>query len=150
MEHDRNDFLQSLISSRKQQLIDLAGAYELDLLVLLGSYGTQNFASGISDIDLAFLSRKKLQINEYLQLVKDFSGFFEYDKLDLIDLQHASGLLKFEIADKGRLLFQSKQGFFERYRLYCLRYYYDTSKFRKLKKQLFREQLGVLRDEQSG
>ncbi len=150
MEHDHDAFLQYFISSRKQQLNRLAGKYELELLVLLGSYGTISFEPGKSDIDLAYLSRKKLQVNEYLQLIRDFSGFFEYDKLDLIDLRHASGLLKFEIADKGRLLFQSEQGFFERYRLYCLRYYYDTLKFRKLKKHFFREQLGVLRDEQSG
>ncbi len=150
MEHDHDSFLQNFISSRKQQLNRLAGKYELELLVLLESFGTISFEPGKSDIDLAYLSRKKLQVNEYLQLFKDFSLFFEYDKLDLIDLRHASGLLKFEVADKGRLIFQSELGFFERYRLYCLRYYYDTLKFRKLKKNIFREQLGVLRDEPSG
>ncbi len=150
MEHDHDSFTQNLTSNEKQQLNRLAEKYDLELLVLLGSYGTISFEPGKSDIDLAYLSRKKFQVKEYLQLIGDFSDFFEYDKLDLIDLQHASGLLKFEIADKGRLLFQSEQGFFERYRLYCLRYYYDTLKFRKLKKNNFREQLGVLRDEQSG
>ncbi len=150
MEHDYDSFMQNFISSRKQQINRLAGKYELDLLVLLGSYGTANFEPGRSDIDLAYLSRRKLQGNQHLQLLSDFSVFFEYDRLDLIDLRRASGLLKFEIADKGRLLFESEQGFFERYRLYCLRYYYDTLKFRNLKKDLFREQLGVLRNETSG
>lgn len=150
MEKDHDSFLQNFISSRKQQLNRLAEKHELELLVLLGSYGTVSFKPGKSDIDLAYLSRKKLQVNEHLELIRDFCVFFEYDKLDLIDLRHASGLLKFEVADKGRLLFQSEQGFFERYRLYCIRYYYDTLKFREMKKNYFREQLGVLRDEQSG
>lgn len=147
---DHDSFLQKFISSRKQQLNFLAGKYELELLVLLGSYGTGYFKSGQSDIDLAYLSRKKLQVDEQLELIRDFCDFFAYNKLDLINLRHASGLLKFEVADKGRSLFQAEQGFFERYRLYCIRYYYDTVKFRELKKNYFREQLGVLRDEQSG
>jgi predicted nucleotidyltransferase len=126
----------------------LAVKYELDLLVLLGSYGTGHFDPGRSDIDIAFLSRNQLHQDDYLQLMGDLSAFFQYDKLDLIDLKRASGLLKYEIADKGRLLFHSKEGFFERYRLYCLRYYYDTAKFRALKKVYFQEQLGALRDAQ--
>lgn len=78
----------------------------------------------------------------------ELSTFFQYGKLDLIDLKKASGLLKFEVADKGRPLFQKAEGFFERYRLYCLRYYYDTAKFRALKKKYLQEQLGALRDAQ--
>lgn len=133
-------------SKLKPDLELLAGKYELDLLALLGSYGTEHFHPGRSDIDIAFLSRKQLQTDDYLQLMEELSALFQYDRLDLIDLQRASGLLKYEIADKGRLLFHSKEGFFERYRLYCLRYYYDTAKFRTLKRECFQEQLGALRD----
>ena len=147
MKHDHPAHIQKMINSEKPDLNQLAGKYELDLLVLLGSYGTENFEPGQSDIDIAFLSRKKLQQNEYFQLIRDLSTFFHYSKLDLIDLCRTSGLLKFEIADTGRLLFQSKQGLFERYRLFCLRYYYDTMKFRTLKKEFFQEQMGELRDE---
>ena len=86
-----------------------------------------------------------MQPDEYLQLIRDLSAFFQYDRLDLIDLRRASGLLKFEIAGKGRVLFQSKPDFFERYRLYFLRYSYDTAKFRTLKKEFFKEQLGALK-----
>lgn len=128
----------------------LAGKYDLDLLVLLGSYGTEHFAPGRSDIDLAFLSRKRLQSDEHLQLIMELSALFQHGKIDLIDLEKASGLLKYEVATRGRSLFHSKKGFFERYRLYCLRYYYDTAKFRVLQKEYFHEQLRVLKDEQSG
>ena len=126
----------------------LALKYELDLLVLLGSYGTKHFLPGRSDIDIAFLSGKQLQPDEHLRLMADLGALFHYDRLDLIDLRKASPLMKFEIADKGRLLFHSEEGYFERYRLYCLRYYYDTAKFRAMKAEYLQEQLGVLRNEQ--
>ena len=132
----------------KPGLEKLAVKYELDLLVLLGSYGTKHFLPGRSDIDIAFLSRKQLQPDQYLRLMADLGALFRHDRLDLIDLRKASPLLKFEIADKGRLLFHSEEGYFERYRLYCLRYYYDTAKFRAIKAENLQEQLGALRNEQ--
>jgi hypothetical protein len=84
-----------------------------------------------------------------MELLIELSRIFKYSKIDLIDLQKASGLLKYEIANKGRLLYEGTEGFYERYKLYCYRYYYDTSKFRRLKKEYFQEQLGVLMDGQS-
>ncbi len=146
---EKNSALQSSPGhDLKPGLEQFAVKYELDLLVLLGSYGTKHFLPGRSDIDIAFLSRKQLQPDEYLQLMAELGVLFHHDRLDLIDLQKASPLFKFEIANKGRLLIQSKEGFFERYRLYCLRYYYDTAKFRAMKAEYFREKLGVLRNEQ--
>lgn len=135
--------------SGEAEIRRLAGKYELDLLVLLGSYGTKHFVPGRSDIDIAFLSREKLRTDDYLQLMMDLSALFQHERLDLIDLGKASGLLKYEVAAKGRLLFHCREGYFERYRLYCLRYYYDTAKFRLLKREYFQEQLGALQDEQS-
>ena len=129
-----------------EDLTFLAKKYNLALLVLLGSYGTENFKTGESDIDIAFLAGTALQGNRCMQLLNDLSMLFEYGNIDLIDLKKASGLLKYEIADKGRLLYESKNGFFLRYSLYCLRYYYDTKKFRVLKKEYFQEKLGVLLD----
>ncbi len=78
----------------------------------------------------------------------DLGLLFQHGRLDLIDLRKASPLLKFEIADKGRLLFHSEECYFEQYRLYCLRYNYDTAKLRAMKAECFQEQLGVLRNEQ--
>lgn len=129
-----------------KELNCLAQKYNLDLLVLLGSYGTENFRPGDSDIDIAFLAASSLQDNRCMQFLTDLCLFFNCGKIDLIDLKKASGLLKFQVADKGRLLYESKTGFFKRYSLYCLRYYYDTKKFRVLKKEYFQEKLAVLLD----
>lgn len=129
-----------------KELNCLAQKYNLDLLVLLGSYGTNDFKTGESDIDIAFLAGTALQGNRCIQFLNDLSIIFQYGKIDVIDLKKASGLIKHEIAKKGRVLYESKTGLFKRYSLYCLRYYYDTKKFRKLKKEYFQEKLGVLLD----
>ena len=50
----------------------------------------------------------------------ELSALFQHGKIDLIDLEKAPGLLKYEVATRGRSLFNSEKGFFERYRLYCL------------------------------
>lgn len=125
-------------------MLEIAEKFQLNLLILIGSYGTDDFRPGESDIDLAFLSDNSR--DQQLDLINELSRTFKYSKIDLIDLQKASGLLKYEVANKGRLLYEQSEGFFERYKLYCYRYYYDTQKFRQLKKEYFQEQLGVLMD----
>ena len=128
---------------------ELAKRFQLNLLVLLGSYDTGNFRPGESDIDIAFLSEDLKDMRRQLELINELSRIFRYSKIDLIDLQKASGLLKYEVANKGRILFERSEGLFERYKLYCYRYYYDTYKFRQGKKEFFQEQLEVLLDEQN-
>lgn len=127
-------------------MLDIAEKFLLKLIVVIGSYGTGDFKPGESDIDIAFLCEKDM--NQHMEMINELSRFFKYSKIDLIDLQKASGLLKYEVAYKGRLLYEQSEGFFERYKLYCYRYYYDTQKFRQLKKEYFQEQLGVLMDGQ--
>ncbi len=131
---------------KQRELEEIAREYELKLLILLGSYDTPFFQEKESDIDLAFLSSKKMSVDEKLRLLQDLSSFFQHEKIDLIDLTRASGLMKYEVATKGRLLFESNEDFFKKYTLYCLRYYYDTKKFRQLKKEQFKDQLGVLQE----
>lgn len=118
--------------------------YQLELLVLVGSYETQHFKKGESDIDLAYLGKKQLTVDQKLSLLEDLARHYRYGKIDVIDLQKASGLLKYQVATQGRLVYESFRGQFDRYYLYCLRYYYDTSKFRKLKQKYLAEQLGEL------
>ncbi|RQD73383.1 MAG: hypothetical protein D5R97_09445 [Candidatus Syntrophonatronum acetioxidans] len=131
---------------KRRELEELAREYDLQLLILLGSYGTPDFQEEKSDIDLAFLSRKAISGNDKLKLLRDLGSFFQYCQIDLIDLGKASGLMKYEVALKGRLLYERKRSFFENYRLYCFRYYYDTRKFRLLKKEQFKEQLEVMKE----
>lgn len=123
------------------KLQEIASTYKLSLILLMGSYGTNFFRAPVSDIDVAYLAEHPLTTDEYLQLLADFAVLFEYPKIDLIDLIKAPGLLKFEAVTKGTLLLEKEQGFFNEYYLYCIRYYYDTKKFREITEQVFKTRL---------
>ncbi|HHW08168.1 MAG TPA: nucleotidyltransferase domain-containing protein [Clostridia bacterium] len=127
---------------------EIARQYGLKLIVLFGSYGTEHFKAGDSDIDLALLSHTPLTEQQYLALLAAFSRYFGYSKIDLVDLRKASGLLKYQIATQGRLLYEEQEGDFLRYSLYCFRYYYDTAKFRRERQAFLAQQLEELAHEQ--
>lgn len=121
--------------------------YDIDLMVIIGSYGTDRFIYGESDIDIAFLTKIPLKQAQYMELINDLSAVVKYSKLDLINLNHASALLKYELASKGKLIYEREKGLFIKYSLYACRYYYDTDKFRVLRHQYFEEKLGELINE---
>lgn len=128
---------------------EIAKAFGLALVVLFGSYGTEQFRPGDSDIDLAFLSHEPFTGQQYLALLNALPRHFRYSKIDLVDLRQASGLLKYQVAAQGRLLYEEEEGYFLRYSLYCYRYYYDTAKSRQSKEAYFAQQLEELVHEQN-
>lgn len=132
-----------IVSLSNEVKENIAEKYHLDLLVVFGSYGTADFHYGESDIDVAFLAGEKLSGKEVLELVNNLTSIIKYSKIDLVDLSKASGLLKYEVASKGRKIYERQEGLFERYSLYCYRYYYDTHKFRQLRKEYLQDKLGV-------
>lgn len=134
------DKLKNIINKNKSFL----KKYKIELIVLIGSYGTSDFKHGESDIDIAFLTSSPLEDSQLLSFINEFSSIIKYSNIDLIDLRFASGLLKFEVATKGRLIFEKEEGFFARYSLYCYRYYYDTQKFRNLRREYLEEKLEQL------
>lgn len=126
----------------------LALNYQVKLLVIVGSFGTGSYISGKSDIDLAYVRDKPLAVKDSISIINELSKLFENSKIDLVDLQRASGLLKYEVASKGRVIYEIREGFFERYKLFCLRYYYDTKKFRDLRSAYLQERLEVLKSDE--
>ncbi|WP_162008042.1 type VII toxin-antitoxin system MntA family adenylyltransferase antitoxin [Heliorestis convoluta] len=129
------------MKKQKPHIEKTAQKYNLQLLILIGSYGQAHFRPGVSDIDLAFLSDKCITPEQQLQLIMDLALLFQSDKIDLINLQTSSGLMKFEVVTKGRLLYEKEQGDFYRYSLYAQRYYYDTKKFRDQRKAYLQSRL---------
>jgi uncharacterized protein len=135
------------VLNRKEEMKELALHFQVELLVVVGSFGTDSYRSGESDIDVAYLRSKPLSVRDSITIIKELSRLFENSKIDLIDLQRASGLLKYEAASKGRVLYEIREGFFERYKLFCLRYYYDTKKFRDQRSTYLQERIEVLKSD---
>jgi len=114
------------IEEIRERLVPLFKQKDLRLILLFGSALT-GAVHKKSDIDLAFLFDRPVDI---LSITNSVIRLLHTDKVDVIDLKHASPLLKYSVAKKGRLLYEKSPGvFFEFYSL-AFRMYVDTRKLR--------------------
>lgn len=82
-----------------------------------------------SDIDLAFFFDLDINI---LALTNEVIRLLHADNVDVIDLRHASPLLRFSVAKNGRLLYERSQGEFNSFFSLTFRRYVDTKKLRDM------------------
>jgi len=75
--------------------------YELQLLVLFGSYGEENFNEN-SDIDLTVKVKKESSLKKNQDhVLYSISKIFDLQPVDLVLLNHADPLIKFKVASAG-------------------------------------------------
>ncbi|MDI6732065.1 MAG: nucleotidyltransferase domain-containing protein [Candidatus Margulisbacteria bacterium] len=109
----------------------LAASNNVDLVVLYGSQLT-NYVNARSDIDIAVhVKTAKIEYPAFSKMLGDFVGIFG-DKLDLVLLNEAPPLLKYQIAVYGKVLYEEKEGLFDSFKILSSRFYADTKKFRDL------------------
>jgi len=124
------------------KLQQIVKKYQLKLLVYYGSYARQaDYNPSSSDIDIAFLSHKPLGSEQLFELMSDLIVLHRKSNLDLINLQTASGLLKEAVANDGRVLYEETEGYFQGLCPYLYKSYYETSKFRQVKRAIFEKRL---------
>ncbi|MCX7842359.1 MAG: nucleotidyltransferase domain-containing protein [Clostridia bacterium] len=102
--------------------------YSILFAVYFGSYGTPYFNSE-SDIDIAVLSSKTLSFEELNNLLSDLILYHRKSEIDLVNLLDADPLLKAEIAEKGRLLYESEEGLFEAYSNFYIKQCYELKSY---------------------
>lgn len=114
------------ISDIKDRLAPLFDDEGLSLIILFGS-----MASGAvhaqSDVDIAFLYGRKVDI---LELTNRASMLLGTDRIDVVDLRHAAPLLKFAVARTGQILYERSPGVFSDFYSLAFRRYIDTKKLR--------------------
>lgn len=103
---------------------DIAQRYGLKLLIYFGSYQTESYRTD-SDIDIAYLAGKLLTTEERLGLHKDLMIAHRKSEIDLVDLQTAEPMLRYEIARGGKVLFEEEDGLFDRYALFYIKRIYE-------------------------
>lgn len=87
------------------KLEDLAGKYQLDLILMFGSRATGDVHLG-SDTDIAVYGRRILSETEKIQLICELCNVFCTDDIDLVDLRTASPFLKKEVLKNYKILLQ--------------------------------------------
>lgn len=98
----------------------------LRLVLLFGSLVTGNIHKK-SDIDLAFLFDRPIDI---LELTNKVISLLHTDNVDVVDLRHASPLMKFSIAKNSILIYEKEEGMFNEFYSFAFRVYIDTRKLR--------------------
>jgi predicted nucleotidyltransferase len=126
----------------QDKLKQIVASYDLRLLVYYGSYARQeDYHPERSDIDIAFLARAPLSIEQISDLMTDLILLHRKSDLHLVNLQTASGLLKEAIAQDGLVLYEDAEGYFESLCPYLYKAYYETRKFRQTQRELFQKKL---------
>jgi len=115
------------IEEIRERLFPFYKESDLRLIVLFGSALT-GATHRKSDIDLAFLFDRPVNI---LSLTNRVIRLLHTDKVDVIDLKHASPLLKYSAAEKGKLLYEKSPGMFFEFYLLAFKEYVDTRKLRE-------------------
>jgi len=119
------------IEEIRERLVPLFKERDLRLILLFGS-ALMGAVHKKSDIDLAFLFDRPMDI---LSMTNRVIRLLRTDKVDVIDLKHASPLLKYSVAEKGKLLYEKSPGmFFEFYSL-AFKEYVDTRKLREARER---------------
>jgi predicted nucleotidyltransferase len=93
----------------------------LDLLLLFGSQARGDEHSG-SDWDFAFLAGRGFDVDGLLAKLVALLGT---DRVDLVDLSRANGLLRYRAAAEGRPLFESEPGLYEQFWVEAVSYWCD-------------------------
>ncbi|MFN2341135.1 MAG: nucleotidyltransferase family protein [Halanaerobium sp.] len=118
---------------------DILTEYGLQLLILFGSYESDNFNKN-SDIDLAVKVRQLNQLKkDQFQILNQLSALFGQRPVDLVILNHADPLIKFKIASEGELLYQSEEHIFENFQVRAAAEHNDARKFYQLDKKFIED-----------
>ena len=131
------------IEEIKGRLIPLLKDEDLKLVLVFGSIVSDRVHKK-SDIDLAFLYDRPVDI---LTLTNRVIRHIHTDNVDVIDLKHASPLLRFFAAKNGKILYERSPGVFNEFYSLAFRMYVDTKKLRDAQAKRIRhflEERGLL------
>jgi len=109
------------------------------LIIAFGSR-VKGRATAKSDFDFGVLKEKPLTLSEKTDLAEYLSKKLNIneDRIDLVDLAMASPILKFEVAQDGKLIDGNYVDFI-RYKVRAFKEYVDTAKFRRLREQVMKK-----------
>jgi len=94
----------------------------LKLLLLFGSRA-RNDATESSDWDFGYIADRDF---DSVPLLTDLVLHFGTDRVDLVDLTRANGLLRFRAAQDGKVLFEKESGAYEKFWLQAVHFWCDA------------------------
>lgn len=109
----------------KSKIEKLAEKYGLSLVLLFGSRASDK-THAHSDFDIAYLSKKQLDLMDEARLICDLMPIFRSDKVDLVNLKMAPPLLMKCVFDQHQVLFCADRAQYFAHQMYALRSYIEA------------------------
>lgn len=131
-----------MILNKKQiALIEkIAQEYSLELVLLFGSRVSGRVRKD-SDFDIAYISRKNLDLMQESQMIIELAEVFNSENIDLLNLKIADPLMFYSVLNECDVLYEDRPMIFSSYRAYSFkklienRFLYEE-KFRRLQKRI--------------
>jgi len=92
-----------------------------------------------NDVDLAILTKER-PASEHFEKLADALGT---DRLDLVDLRHASPIMRYEVLRSGKPIYVSDDRAKERYEMDTIHLYRDTEPMRKRQREVLKERMAA-------
>ena len=108
--------------TRPLDIEQIAKKHSLDLIVMFGSRA-RGQARGDSDTDIAVRAARELSGDEELTIASELDRLFP--NVDLCDTRKASPLLLGAVGQDATLLYQSRAGLFEEFKIFAWNQYMD-------------------------
>lgn len=125
----------AILNKDYEKLMSLIGA---DIIFLFGSVLTEDFRAD-SDIDIGiYFENRKYDKNSIYDAVMDF---FRTERIDVAFLNEAAPLLLYQVVKKGKPAAYKNYTVLVEFRLRCLKQYWETKKFRKMKELVLKKAL---------
>lgn len=122
--------------NQKQKIREIAKKYDLDLLLLFGSrVRNKKHLHKESDFDVAYLSKKDLDLMEEAELICDLMSVFKSERLDLTDLKKAGPLLRQKIFEDHKILYYKNPEIYSLYQIYAIKGYIEAKPLFELTRQ---------------
>lgn len=133
-----------LSSKQRADLERIADTFGLGLIMLFGSQA-HGHVTPLSDVDLGVLpvAGRRLSTREHLQLIVAFQALFGRDDVDVVLLDSAGPLLRYEAFTRGRALLERDVNLRSVAHMRALRDYEDTKHFRAVQFQAMRDHLAT-------
>ncbi|ADH60571.1 DNA polymerase beta domain protein region [Thermoanaerobacter mathranii subsp. mathranii str. A3] len=122
----------------KKKLKEFVNKYNISLILIFGSYA-KGRARELSDLDIGIKFDKNIDMNLYSSILRELVEIFNREDIDVVVLNYADPLLRFEIITSCKVLYQAYSEAYIDFYLYSVKSYDDVKKLKKLEENYLKK-----------